>query len=116
MLLHSMNAIGTEILPSGAILFTPMELTVIALARSERGRTFGPRGSLAQALFTIDQCLTGSHANWRLADARLEALREFVNCLHRRGRGVAAATQTLQESGFSSMQETWLRSECAQPL
>ena len=33
MLLHSTNAIGTEILPSGAILFTPMELTVIALAR-----------------------------------------------------------------------------------
>jgi hypothetical protein len=29
---------------------------------------------------------------------------------------LAAATQTLREAGFSSVQETWLRSECARPL
>jgi hypothetical protein len=35
MLLHPIDTMEGEILPSGAIIFTPMELTVIALARSE---------------------------------------------------------------------------------
>ena len=116
MLLYPADAIETEILPSGAIIFTLMELTVIALARSEKGRTSAPRSHLAQALFTIDQCLTGRQPKWTLADARLEALRMFVNSLHRHGRGILPETQTLQEAGFSSVQETWLRSECARPL
>lgn len=116
MLLHPTDAIEREILPSGAVLFTPMELTVIPLARSEKGQAFGEDRSLAQALFTIDQCVTGRRANWRLADARLEALREFVNSLHRKSQCVAAATQTLKESGFNRVQATWLRSECARAI
>lgn len=116
MLLHPIDAIEAEILPSGAVIFTAMELTVIALARSEKGRTLGSRGALAQALFTIEQRLTGGRSNWTLADARLEALRGYVGSLHRRGDGATPASQSLQQAGFSSVQETWLRSECAQPL
>lgn len=116
MLLQAVDTIEAEILPSGAFIFTPLELTVIALARSEKGRTRGTRANLIQALFKIDQLLKGKRSNWTLADPRLEALREFVNSLHRRDRGIAAALQTLREAGFSSVQEVWLRSECARPL
>lgn len=116
MLLHPIEVSAAEILPCGVIIFTPMELTVIALARSEGGRLPAQQRPLAQALFTNDQLLTGRFAGWTLSDARLEALRQFVNALHRRRGGEAFATRTLQEAGFSSAQETWLRSECAQPL
>ena len=111
-----LHLIEPEILPSGAFIFTPLELTVIALARSEKGQRFGSRSRLAQALFKRHQLLPGRRANGTLADPRLEVLRAFVNMLHRRGQRLAAATQILREAGFSSVQETWLRSECARPL
>lgn len=116
MLMQSIDAIEAEVLPCGALIFTSLELTVIALARSEKGRTSASRSHLARALFKIDECTTGKQANWALADARLEALRAFVNSLHRHGPEVLQETQTLQEAGFSGAQETWLRSECARPL
>lgn len=116
MQLHPIDTLEAEILPCGTFIFTPLELSVIALARSEKGRMPGARRRLAQALFTAEQRRKGRCANWTLADVRLEALREFVNALHRRGRGAAAATRALRDSGFSRIQETWLYSECAQPL
>ena len=111
-----LHLIEPEILPSGAFIFTPLELTVIALARREKGRRFGSGRHLAQALFQKDQLLPGGRENGTLADPRLEVLRAFVKILDRRGQRLAAATQILREAGFSSLQETWLRSECARPL
>lgn len=116
MLVHPVDKTKADILPSGAFIFTPVELAVIALAKSEKGRTPRPRGYVAQAFCKIDEVLTGRRANWTLANPRLEALRVFVNSLGPGGQGVTAATQTLQDAGFSSAQEMWLRSECAQPL
>lgn len=55
MLLHPIGTMEGEILPSGAMIFTPTELTVVALARSEKGRALGTRSRLVQALFAIDQ-------------------------------------------------------------
>lgn len=81
MLMQSIDAIEAEVLPCGALIFTSLELTVIALARSEKGRTSASRSHLARALFKIEECTTGKQANWALADARLEALRAFVNSL-----------------------------------
>lgn len=116
MPLHPIGTMKGEVLRSGAMIFTPMELTVVALARREKGRGPGTRSRLVQALFAIDQRISVRRRECTLADARLEALRRLVNSLYRRGRGTSLAVQTLQQAGFSNAQVTWLCSECAHPL
>ena len=116
MMLHPIGTMEGEILPSGAMIFTPMELTVVALAQSEKGRGLGTRSRLVQALFAIDQRILVRRAEWTLADTRLEALRRFVRSPYRRGKATFPAMQTLQEAGFSNAQIAWLCSECGHLL
>lgn len=116
MLLHPIGTMEGEILPSGAMIFTPMELTVVVLAQSEKGRGLGTRSRLVQALFAIDQRILVRRAEWILADTRLEALRRFVRSLYRHGKATFPEMRTLQEAGLSNAQIAWLCSECAHPL
>lgn len=64
MLTHSIGTIEGEVRPSGAMISTPMELTVVALARREKGRGPGTRSRLVQALFAIDRRISVRRREW----------------------------------------------------
>lgn len=63
MLLQPIDTMDGEVLPSGAINFTPVELRLIALARGENSRGLGPQGRLQQRAGDVDST---SEANIRM--------------------------------------------------
>lgn len=63
MLLQPIDTMNGEVLPSGAINFTPVELPLIALARGENSRGLGPQGRLQQRAGDVDST---SEANIRM--------------------------------------------------
>ncbi len=111
-MLHSAIAdTAAEILPAKDVIFTPVELVVVALAKAECGRGSGPSNRFLRAMMTWAASFAGAPRIQALADKRLEALRIFVNSLHRRGHwNSGKATIDLRASGFSGIQEAWLRS------
>lgn len=110
-MLHSAVAdTGAGTVPAKGVLFTPVELMVVALAKSECGRGSGPSDRFLRALMKLAASFTGVSRIQPLADKRLEALRIFVNSLHPRGRwNRQQATIDLHASGFNAFQEAWLR-------
>ena len=105
------NTTAAEPVPAAAALFTPLEQTVLDLARGERGKGLRPTGRLGIALERISSRLFGRQAVRPLADPRLEALRTFVNALHRCNRKrIDATAELLRSAGFDLLQESWIRS------
>jgi len=101
--------------PAARDLFTPLEQAVLDLARNERGRGLLPETRLGRTLERVS-LLFGGHVIRPLADPRLEALRMFVNALHRRGRArIEATATTLRSAGFDALQESWIRSAHPHP-
>lgn len=81
--------------------FSPLEWSVIALARRDSVSTLRKPGRIALALGV----LFGERANPRLADPRLEALRRIAVLSWRRGYSVAPAeVRAFIAAGFSSDQ------------
>lgn len=110
-MLHSaITDTDAETFPAKDVLFTPVELMVVALAKSECGRGSGPSVRFLRALMMFAASFAGVSKIQPLADQRLEALRIFVNSLHPRGRwNRQQATIDLHASGFNAIQEAWLR-------
>ena len=104
----------TEAAFFAAAVFTPLEQTVLELARGERGKGLLPTTGFGLILERILFRLFGWQRIRPLADPRLEALRNFVNALHRCSRvQVEATAATLRSVGFHPLQETWIRSTLA---
>ncbi|RZF65197.1 hypothetical protein EWE75_07460 [Sphingomonas populi] len=97
-----------------AAMFTPLERTVLELARSERGTGLLPTSGFRLFLERVSFRLFGRERIRPLADPRLEALRSFVNALHRCSRArVEATADALRSVGFDPLQEAWIRSTFA---
>lgn len=97
-----------------AAMFTQLERTVLALALGERGKGLRPTSGFGLLLERVSFRLFGRQRIRPLADPRLEALRSFVNALHRCGRArVEATAAALRSVGFDPLQETWIRSTFA---
>lgn len=110
----NINADDAEAVVFAAAMFTPLERTVLELARSERGNGLLPTSGFGSFLERVSFRLFGRERIRPLADPRLEALRSFVNALHRCSRArVEATTAALRSVGFDPLQETWIRSTFA---
>jgi len=97
-----------------AAMFTPLERTVLELARGECGTGLLPTSSFGLFLERVSFRLFGRQRIRPLADPRLEALRSFVNALHRCSRArVEATAAALRSVGFEPLQEIWIRSTFA---
>lgn len=111
-----MYQVKTDILHADAVsvsaaIFTPLERTVLELARGERGKGLLPNTRFGQFFGRLSHRLFGQQGIRPLADPRLEALRTFVNALHHCSRArVEAAAEALRSAGFDPLQETWVRS------
>jgi hypothetical protein len=98
-------------IPINAALFTSLERTVLQLARSEQGTGLLPTSSIGRLLNRLSFRLFGLQGVRPLADPRLEALRSFVNALHRCGSARIEGTAAgLRSAGFDPVQESWIRS------
>lgn len=114
MYLAEIDTYPTEAVSFSAALFTPLEQTVLDLARGERGRGLLPTTAFGQFFKRLSFRLFGQPGVQPLADPRLEALRSFVNALHHCGRARLEATATaLRSAGFDPLQESWIRSTFA---
>jgi|GEM_PF-3801445 len=103
-----------EAVPFATAMFTPLERTVLELARGERGTGLLPTSRFGLFLERVSFRLFGRQRIRPLADPRLEALRSFVNALHRCSRSrVEATAAALRSVGFEPLQETWIRSTFA---
>lgn len=100
-----------EAVPVLRAMFTPLERTVLALARGEHGMGLLPTTGVGRFLNRLSVRLFGQQGVQPLADPRLEALRSFVNALHRCGRArIEGAAAVLRLAGFDRLQEAWIRS------
>lgn len=97
-----------------AAMFTPLERTVLALARDERGRGLLPMTGFGQVFARLSSRLFGQPGVRPLADPRLEALRSFVNALHKCSRvRIDGTAEALRLAGFGPLQEAWIRATFA---
>jgi hypothetical protein len=85
-------------------LFTPLELTVLRLARTEPLAAAGEKGPVRRFLGRLF-CLPPANA---LADERLEALRRFAIIARCRSAGIARRMPDFLAHGFTPLQASAL--------